>query len=325
MNSVISQIVRLIDGAEQILLVCHMDPDGDAIGSLLGLDCALRRLGKQSTLACPTPVPAKYRFLPDSDRITTKPRGAFDLIISLDCSDTQRMGTIYDNVVRDSIAPLANIDHHITNVRFGMVNWVDTEAVATAEMVVELVEALDTKIDREVALPLLTGIVTDTLGFRTPNTTSRVLRIASRLIDAGVTLAEILERTLNVRSYSMICLWGKMLESAQLDGRIAWAVLTPRMSKACGNPGDGDGGFVNFLVSAMEADVGVIFEDTGNGSVEVGMRSKPGVSVAEVALSLGGGGHPQAAGCAVQGTLDGVRKRVLSVLQEAIADQHSLY
>ena len=116
-----------------------------------------------------------------------------------------------------------------------------------------------------------------------------------------------------------------MLQTAQLDGRIAWAVLTPEMKKECGGDGDSDGGFVNFLASALEADVGVVFHDRGNGGIEVGFRSKPGVSVAEVALGLGGGGHPQAAGCTVPGAMADVQQRVLVALKEAIADQRATY
>lgn len=325
MNTAIQDIKAQIDQAVRILLVGHVDPDGDAIGSLLGLGHALNRLGKTVTLACPSDVPAKYEFLPGSQLITTTPRGDFDLAISLDNSDRQRMGAIYSNSIQDAGKPLINVDHHVTNVQFGLINWVDTEAVATAEMIVTLVDSLGVEIDREMALPLLTGIVTDTRGFRTPNMTSRVLRVASRLLDTGVTLAEILERTVNVRPYSMICLWGKMLQTSHLADGIAWTALTPQMKADCGAQDDGDGGFVSFLASAREAAVGVVFHDRGNGGVEVGLRSKPGVSVAEVALSLGGGGHPQAAGCTVHGSLADVQDQVLRAVRKAIAGQQTVY
>jgi bifunctional oligoribonuclease and PAP phosphatase NrnA len=325
MNTVVTDIVKRIRGATRILLISHVDPDGDAIGSLLGLGVALRRLGKETALACPSPTPAKFAFLPGWDEITSHPEGEFDLFISLDCSDPLRMGDIYTRLISGAATPLVNIDHHVTNVRFGAVNWVGVEAVATAEMVAELVDALEVDIDREIALPLLAGIVTDTRGFRTSNVNAHVLRTASRLLDTGITVAEVLERTLNVRSYSMICLWGKMLQTTHLDGRIAWATLTPQMQQECGSNGDSDGGFVNFLASALEADVGVVFHDRGNGGIEVGFRSKPGVNIAEVALGLGGGGHPQAAGCTVRGNMAEVQQRVLTVLKAAIADQRATF
>ena len=325
MKPVVAEIARYIHGAGRVLLVSHVDPDGDAIGSLLGLGIALRRLGKETVHACPSPMRERLTFLPGLQDITDNPQGDFDLFVSLDCSDTQRLGSIYTSLMQGSTTPLINIDHHVTNVRFGVCNWVDVEAVATAEMVVELVDALEVAIDREVALPLLTGIITDTRGFRTPNVNARVLRTASRLLDTGITVAEVLEHTLNVRSYAMVCLWGKMSQLARLDGRIAWTVLTPQMKAECGANNQGDGGFVNFLASTLEADVGVVFHDRGNGGIEVGFRSKPGVSVAEVALALGGGGHPQAAGCTVHGSLVEVQEQVLVALKAAIADQHAIY
>lgn len=318
MSATVHEVVKRIHQAERILLMSHVDPDGDAVGSLLGLGHALRRLGKACMLSMPEPVPSKYRFLPESDAITTLPQGAFDLYVSLDCSDTLRLGHLYP-VIREAGAPLINIDHHITNNGFGSINWVDAEAAATAVMVVELVSALGITLDRDIALPLLTGIISDTRGFRTPSTNAHALEVASRLMEAGVSLPEVMERTLNTRPYSMICLWGKMLQTTQLEDRIAWAVLTPEMQRSCASYENGDGGFVNFLATAQEADVAVIFQDKGDGSIEVGLRSKPGVNVAEVALNFGGGGHAHAAGCTIQGSLDQVRDMVLHALRARLA------
>jgi phosphoesterase RecJ-like protein len=192
-------------------------------------------------------------------------------------------------------------------------------------MIISLVDALGVPMDREIALPLLTGIVMDTRGFRTSNTTSDTLRAASRLMDVGASLSEVMERALNSRPYAMLCLWGKMLATVHLEGRIAWAVLTPAMQAECGNPEEGDGGFINLLVSLQEADVGLLFYDKGDHAVEVGFRAKPGIDISGVAFALGGGGHPQAAGCTVEGSLEEVRARVLDMVRRAIDGQRALY
>jgi bifunctional oligoribonuclease and PAP phosphatase NrnA len=322
---ILLDIVRLVGRADRILLMCHVDPDGDAIGAILGLGLALARLNKHVVTASPNRVPSRYSFLPGVEGITTHPAGDFDLFISLDCSDAQRLKHLHALVTAANRSLLINIDHHVTNVNFGQINWVDAQAAATAEMIIQLVDALGVTIDQELALPLLTGIVTDTRGFHTPNTGAPQLQAASRLIDAGVSLADVMERTLNVRPYTMIRLWGKMLDTAILEGRIVWAVLTPQMQVAGLSYENGDGGFINLLTSTREADVGVLFHDKGNGHVEVGFRSKPGISIAEVALRLGGGGHAQAAGCTLNGSLVEVQQTVLAVLREAISDQKPIY
>ncbi|MGQ9515957.1 MAG: DHH family phosphoesterase [Anaerolineae bacterium] len=325
MSEVVAQIAGRLLQAERILLVGHMDPDGDVIGALLGLREALRRRDKEVVSALPDRPPSKYAFLPGFAELTTTPAGPFDLFVSLDSSDTARLEPIYSERIAPAGGPLINIDHHITNVLFGALNWVDPKAASTSEMIVSLVDALGVPLDREIALPLLTGVVMDTRGFRTSNTTAESLRVASRLMDAGASLGEVMERALNSRPYAMLCLWGKMLSTVRLEGRIAWAVLTPAMQAECGNPEEGDGGFINLLVSLQEADVGLLFYDRGDHAVEVGFRAKPGIDISGVAFALGGGGHPQAAGCTVEGSLDDVRARVLEMVRQAIDGQRALY
>ncbi|MBC7242190.1 MAG: bifunctional oligoribonuclease/PAP phosphatase NrnA [Anaerolineae bacterium] len=325
MSGVTAQIAGYLRQAERILLVGHMDPDGDAVGALLGLRETLRRLGKQVVPALPDRPPSKYAFLPGFAELTTAPAGSFDLFVSLDSSDTARLEPIYSTVMAPAGRPVINIDHHITNVMFGTLNWVEPKAASTSEMIISLVDALGVPMGREIALPLLTGIVMDTRGFRTSNTTSDTLRAASRLMDAGASLSEVMERALNSRPYAMLCLWGKMIPTVHLEGRIAWAVLTPAMQAECGNPEEGDGGFINLLVSLQEADVGLLFYDKGDHAVEVGFRAKPGIDISGVAFALGGGGHPQAAGCTVEGSLEEVRARVLDMVRRAIDGQRALY
>jgi len=313
-------VAQLIRQAQDILAICHITPDGDAIGSLLGLGWALHKLGKEHTLACADPVPDSFAYLPGSEAIVAYPEGNYDLVIGLDCSDLKRLGVAYDqNSLRG--VPIINIDHHVTNVGFGSVNWVDPGSAATAQMVLTLIERLGVPLDPTIATCLLNGIVTDTRGFCTPNTTPAVVETATRLMTAGASLPEITDRVFNHRPLAMLCLWGKALGAVQLDGRIIWTEISQATRRECGLSSDSDDGLVSFLTSANEADVGIVFTEKDDGTIDVSMRSMPGIDVSSVALRLGGGGHPQAAGCNLSSSLAEARERVLAELRHSLLER----
>lgn len=316
-------IRRLIRRTRRILVIAHVTPDGDCIGSLLALGQALRALGKQVVLACADPVPQQYDFLPGQAAITSDPVGEFQLLISLDSSDISRMGSIYRPAAFAHV-PLINIDHHATNVRFGSVNWVDTSAASTAEMVYELIGELRVPLTPDVALALLTGVVTDTRCFRTSTTTARTMAVATRLMEAGASLNLITEQVLNRRPLAVIHLWAEALNTLRLRERVIWAEITLAMRERAGiEENDAAGGLASFLATAHEADVAAVFNEKPDGKVEVGFRSVPGVDVSGVAFQLGGGGHPQASGCTLNGTLEDARERVLAALDVSLARQRT--
>jgi len=310
------QATRRIADAERILIIGHVSPDGDAIGSLLGLGLALRPRKASVVLACADRVPEQHRHLPHWDSIVQRPRGEFDLVVSLDCSDLQRLGSAYD-VAALADVPLLNVDHHATNVFFGTVNWVEPTAAATAEVLVSLVHALEIPFTVEIATCLLYGIIMDTLGFRTPNTTPETIESAVELTRAGAPFVELTDRAFGHRPLSTIRLWGQALQRMQLQGRIVWSEITQDMRQATEYTEMGDAGLVNFLGTADEADIAVVFRELDGGQVDVSIRASPQYDVSGVALSLGGGGHPQAAGCTLPGPLGAVQSRVLSLLAQA--------
>ena len=314
------RIPNMIQKAQRILVVTHISPDGDAIGSLLGLGWALRAIGKETSLVCADPVPPPFHFLPGCEEIEQEPTGFFDLVIGLDASDPQRFGPVWERI-KGMEAPLIVIDHHVTNLHFGTFNWVDVKAAATAEMIVELLEAMGLPLNPNIAQCLLCGVVTDTRGFRTSNTTPRTMAVATRLMEAGGNLNEITEQTLNRKPIAVLRLWGMALPRMQMHGRILWTAVTRAMREEAGVYDNGDGGLVNVLVSANEADIAVVFTEQGEGEIEVGMRAKPGFDVSQVALALGGGGHPQAAGCTIHASLEEAQERVLSALEASLRQQ----
>jgi phosphoesterase RecJ-like protein len=317
----LDQIRELIEGSRHLLIVTHVAPDGDAIGSLLGLGWLLKALGKSLTQACEDPVPETYTWLPGSDEVARRGSGSYDLVIGLDCSDQRRMGRVFEDEFLG--LPLINIDHHITNTRFGTVNWVDPSAAAAAQMILTMAEALGWGVTQPAALCLLNGLVTDTRGFRTGNVSPAVLRAALRLMNAGAALNEITWRVLDQRPLASVQLWGEAIEELHLEDEILWTVVTRAMRKRWGstNGEDGYSGLANFLAGVREAKVTVVFTERNDGTIDVGMRSIPGCDVSQAAVRLGGGGHPQAAGCTLEGELGAAEARVLDEIRRSLAEQ----
>ena len=320
MTEIEALAARRISDADRVLAICHVSPDGDAIGSLLGLGLALQKMGKRVVMACSDPVPVMYRHLPHWDEIVRSPSGDFDLVVSLDCSDLERLGKAYDAAALAGV-PIVNIDHHATNVNFGVVNWVDTTAAATAQMLARLLDVLGVPLDREIATCLLNGILTDTLGFRTPSTTPQVMETAIELMNAGASLSQLTDRIFNHRPLATIRMWSMALQNLHLEGRVLWSQITQDIRRYVGYEENGDAGLVKFLNTANEADIAVVFDEMADGRVNVSMRAGPGYDVSQVALALGGGGHPQAAGCTLFGPLEEVREKVLSLLHRAWEEQ----
>ncbi|MGC9335196.1 MAG: DHH family phosphoesterase [Anaerolineae bacterium] len=308
-----------IGRAHRILLVSHVGPDGDAIGSLLGLGRLLQAQGKEVTLACEDPVPRAYRFLPGSEQVTRQVAGPYHLVISLDCSDRYRMG----KVVPDDLAalPLINIDHHVTNTRFGTINWVDASTVATAQMVLTLADALGWFITPPVAKCLLNGLVTDTRSFRTSNVDTTAMRAVLRLMEAGASLPEIVRQALEQRPLASVRLWAEAVEAARLDDGILWTSVTQAMRQRWGMDDNGFSGLANSLSGIREARVVVVFTERDDGLIDVGMRAAPGLDVAQAALRLGGGGHPQAAGCTLEANFEQAQARVLAEVRRSLREQ----
>jgi phosphoesterase RecJ-like protein len=306
----LESVETLVQAARQPLLIAHVAPDGDAVGSMLGLAWAFREKGRRPTLACADPVPESLRFLPGADEITAQAIGAEDAVIAIDCSDKQRLGTLYDES-RLGHLPLVNIDHHVTNTRFGDAALVEPTAASTAQIVYGLLQRLAWPVSPWTATCLLAGIVSDTRSFRTANTDVETVRTALALMEAGAPLAEVNQHLEHDLTIGVITLWGRVLSGAQIREGVIWTEVSQETQHACGVSSDDNAGLVSFIASAREAKVAVLLTEKADGSVEVGLRSVPGVDVSAVALAFGGGGHRQAAGCTVPGPISVAREAVL--------------
>ena len=316
-----SEFGALLDGATRILLVTHVKPDGDAIGSLVALSNMLRSRGKAPIPVVDGGMMEFLKFVPGTEQVVSQvPALDYDVMVSLDASDEERTGEA-GKEGRNRVGVVVNIDHHPTNTGFGTLQIVNPQAVATAEVLFDGFTELGWAISEAVAVPLLVGLVTDTMGFRTSNVNGNTLRAAAALADAGAPLYDIIQRTLIATPFTTIQMWRSALETIELKDRVISAALTREGLQRAGlsQPSD-SGGFIGFLISANEARVAAVFKEVNGGSIEISLRSKPGYDVSGVAFELGGGGHRQAAGATVQGTLEDVRQRVLPMLR-AIARQ----
>ena len=297
-----------IQNAQKIAVISHVRPDGDAIGSTLGLGLSLQAAGKQVQMILNDGVPASFKHLPGANEIQKRPQGDLDLIIIVDCSEINRIG----DAINGYGFPDINIDHHATNTNFAKINLVDTQAVAVAEMLAEYIFQWGYSVPPEAGANLITGLITDTLGFRTHNTTPKSLRIAADLMEIGIDMPSLYEKALLTRSFEALHFWGFGLNQIQRHDGMIWTSLKMEDRRTAGYPGRDDADLINILSSVKDCDVALIFVEQLDCKVKVSWRARPGYDISKVALLFGGGGHPAASGAEIYGTLEEVQVNVLN-------------
>jgi phosphoesterase RecJ-like protein len=301
-------ICDMLHNTNSVMITSHIRPDGDAVGSVVGLGLALSLAGKQVQMVMADRISAQLRFISGAERITTSAELPYDLSIVVDTSDLERTGGVLGERQPDIC-----IDHHITNLNFAKLNLVDITSVSTTALIARhLVTDWQLPINEEVAAALLAGIVTDTIGFRTSNMTSEALRIAAGLMDNGAELSEIYQRSLTNRSYEAVRFWGKGIARMERKGRLVWTVLTNEDRRSASYQGKDDADLINIISSIEDNDVAIIFTEKDEQKVKVSWRAQPGIDVSQIALNFGGGGHPAASGAEITGTLDEVQEKVLT-------------
>ena len=316
MNSqIIGEIKDRLNAAKNIVIASHVRPDGDAIGALLGLGLALRDAGKSVQMILADGAPYSFRYLEGSELIQKEPSGEHDTFITVDCADFKRTGKIFENFGQPDI----NIDHHKTNEKFGKLNLIEAEEVATSAILTTHLPEWGLKITKPIAAALLAGIITDTLGFRTSNTTPNALRQAATLMETGVDMPEIYMRALVRKTYPAARYWGAGLSSMQNKNGIVWGTLTLADRKAAGYGGNDDADLIN-MISAIDGNkVGMIFVEQSDNHVKISWRAlEPGVDVPQVAKHFKGGGHAAAAGADIEGGLSEVQREVLKKTREML-------
>ncbi len=319
------QIIHHLKNSQSVLLATHSNPDGDAIGSLTAMGLALVALNKTTTLYSESPIPAVYRFVPAVDRVVSQFHGTnnFDTAVILDCGDLQRVGKAASAI--SQIQTVINVDHHVTNTGFGDIQIVDTSACATAEIVYRIIKGLDVSIDRDMAVSIYTGILTDTGSFRFSNTNRHAFSICEEMIKQGVNPYHIAQHVYGTYSLGRIKLLNLALDSIEIskNGKMSLMTLTREMlDETKTQPEDADG-LINYARRIEAVKVAVLIQEhkndenkTGKNLFHVSLRSDGEIDVASIASSFGGGGHASAAGFSVQSTLSDLKSQIFNLAQK---------
>jgi phosphoesterase RecJ-like protein len=310
-----------LEDAREIVITAHVDPDGDAVGSCLGLKIALRHLGKSADVVLESPLPAALAFLPEADTIRRPEENGkrYKTAFVLDSSTLDRVGTVAEKTFAPG-ARIAVIDHHWGNEGFGDVRLVDPDASATGELVYDLIESLRVPLSPAIAECLYTGILSDTGGFRYANTSARTLRVAARLVEQGARSSVVAEALYATKTAPSLRILGLALASLETKGggRIGAMTISRGMfEKAGATPEDADG-IVQYAKALMGARVGILIQEIAPDEIRASLRSDGTVDVNQVASQFGGGGHRNAAGLRVRGALETVRQDLFRALERAM-------
>lgn len=306
-------ILKEIQKAEKIVILTHEAPDGDAIGSSLGLKLSLEKIGKKSDLIM-TKHARTFDFLPASNEIKTESNiKNYDLAISLDCATIKRLDNreYFDNAKKTIV-----IDHHGGNNMYGDINYVNPVAPACAEIILSMLSYYDIEVDSKNGTCLMTGIITDTGGLQYPSTTADTFEYAAELLRKGVDIPDICKRTLQTKTKANFELLKRVSDRLELleDGKIAFSYITKQdLEDVNAEEGDHEG-LVNIgrSIEGVEVSIFIRQDDEDEKMYKVSMRSGEYVNVSDVCLMFGGGGHPRAAGAKIQGTTEQVKTKLVN-------------
>ncbi len=328
MNKVPEEISRILRERDNFVLMTHLHPDGDALGSLFGLAEILERMGKKVFRYLEEPVSHLYDFLPGChlgqtdivalQNFMTAANGNV-AAVSLDCGDCDRLGREKRELLH--LHPFVVIDHHRGHRDFGDFRWLDSRRSSTGEMVYELAMALGEVLSYDAAFNIFVAISTDTGSFRYESTSPRTLRIAAELVECGVHPEEVAGLVYDNYSLQRLRLMEQVLGSLELfeSERLAFISLTHKMLADCGAKPEDSEGFINYLRALSSVKVAVFLKETKEGGISVSLRAKGGCDVSDVAAGFGGGGHRNAAGFRMFGqSLQQVRESVLAALSKAL-------
>ena len=314
------QVIEAIKKYNKFLITAHVNLEGDSLGSQLGMKALLDSLGKTAVIVDNDAVPDHYKFLPKALEVSNKLDGEidFEAAIILDCPTLKRIGKVRNLLAKGKF--IINVDHHISNEKFGDINWVDPNASSAGEMVYKIYKEMGIGLTKETALALYIAILTDTGSFNYDNTSSVTHEIAGELLGYGIDPASVSESVYERRSIADIKFLGLVLSTIKLNDSqdVAYLEITNKMLKITGADLVKSEGFVNYARSIEKVKVAIIFKEDANGKINVSFRSKGDVDVNKIASAFGGGGHVKASGCVAEGSLADVEKKVLDKVNEVL-------
>ena len=319
MTETVLQITEVIRSNSTFLLTSHEGPDGDAVGSSLALASFLRKLGKDVTVHLQDTVPDLYSFLPGADSVLPHiPDRHFDVAFVLDIGERKRAGKLFCDFSR--VSTTVNLDHHLSCDNFADYNLIDSQAAATGILVHRIAAAYGYRFDRDTALCIYVATITDTGSFRYSNANREAFTVAGEMIECGVNAWDVAEQLYENQPQRRLELLAKCLPTLEVfkDGQAASVTVTCDMYAACGGDAELTDGFVNYPRSIRGVEVAIFFRQLDEKKYKVGFRSKGKVNVAAFSAALGGGGHHNAAGCTVEGSLDDVKATVYRIVEASL-------
>lgn len=309
-------------GASRVALICHASPDSDCVGGMMALTHALRALGQRADPFSPDPVPDYLLHVPGSEEIVAGPARLpedTDLIVTIEAASLERTEPIRSSA-RDQVEaiPILNIDHHVSNTGYGTERIFDPQAAAVCEVLFRLIGELEIPIDERISYCLLTGIIGDTRSFRTSSTTPQTLVAAGELIAAGAPLNRVSDAVHKHRTARELGVWAEVLGRARNEDGVLWSSVTEDDARRHGVAMDQIDGIVEFLSDTREVAASVVFKQQGTDRIRVSMRSDGRVDLTKVAALWNGGGHPQASGCTIHGSLADAEAAVIAEIKRAL-------
>lgn len=319
-------VIEAIKNNKKFLITAHVNLEGDSLGSQLAMKELLIGMGKSAFILDNDPVPEHYRFLPKAGEVSNRLDNAedFDAAVVLDCPTLKRTGKVKD-IISKSSKLVINIDHHISNEKFGGINWVDPHASSAGEMVYRLFKEAGVKLTKEVALSLYIAILTDTGSFNYDNTSRVTHEIAGELLGYGLDPALVSESVYERRSIEDIKLLGLVLATLKVnkEGTVAHLEVTKEMLEKTGADIAKSEGLINFARSIDKVKVAALFKEDlkDKNKINVSFRAKGNgdiIDVNKIAAIFGGGGHMKASGCVIMGSLEEAKSKVLAKIEEAL-------
>lgn len=316
MKKILEDIKKALKNVKTALVISHIDPDGDSIGSTLALGAMLDKLGINTTLFCEDGVPRIYRFLDGAEKIKKKLALSehFHIAFAVDASDEERLGKKVN--LREAAKIIVNIDHHPDNALFGDINYVSQRSSA-AEMIYRLCKYLKIKMDPGIAEALYVALITDTGNFRYETTSTDTFTMATELLRAGVKTHALTTRVYDNKSIASLRVCSAALANLELspDRKIAWTSVSEEMMGKFGAKPEDLIGLVDRIRSVEGIEVAILFRQEGN-KIKINFRSKEKVDVSAIAACFGGGGHHKAAGATIEGDDGPVKQRVIETVEK---------
>jgi phosphoesterase RecJ-like protein len=309
-------IASALGNSNSVLILSHKNPDGDALGSTLGLGLALKNMGKTVDMVNISGIPDNLRWLPGSEMLSTAPNrdASYDAVVILDCSELERTG-FEPNEITTHLHHIV-IDHHPREFDPLDTELVDTTAAAAGQLVYDILKLMDAPVDADSATCLYVALYTDTGGFRFSNTTTDAFLVAAQLTSAGVMpshVSEMIHDQEKAERYNLLALALSTLTLSDC-ARMADLVVTREMFEQTGTDGSDTDGFVNYPRTIKGVEVAILFKELDDNSYRIGLRSQGTVDVSAIARSFGGGGHRNASGVTMQGTVTEIRQKILDLV-----------